>query len=668
MSKKNAYLIICCLSIHVQMASAQVYSSKELRQFDKRFFKAEEAFYNEDFKTALKDYELIIESGLNYGSRLFYCAELCSLLTKYQNKPLDKFLSYEEEMSRKDKFYFYWKGRVLLRKYKMREAIQSFRQFLAKNKYASGEIKEEIKNLMKWANNMAEIMEVPDKIVLNQLKSQNTASAEVSPVYFEDHNEMLFLSNKGTKEGRFKVYRCGTTPEGRWAEPEPVERLGTFSAKNAYIQLNSSQNLLYFFKEDKKSTGIYFSRYKAASKSWSAPALLDKNIKTITSGSRFYINKEENRIIFSQDLGNHKEPNLDLLEITKQSSGKWSKPKSIGASVNSEANEDAPYLSSDGQTLYFTSDGHDTMGGYDVFKSTFDSRAMTWSEPVNMGFPINSPDDEIQFKINDDQSGGQFTANRLNTKDYDLFFFWESEKLRMKGRILDPALETPVAGIKIRFEVAEDPNKVFTTDVNDKGAYIIDIDIDAKVTYMVSVLDQEESTIVDTVETGFDYAIDKVMNRDFYYKKEVKVNAAAITQNEDLRVTDMYQDHDAETLDRLSSKFRRSNRAILSNIYFDVGAYELKGQSNEILRSIKKLMDEKKLVVEIAGHADNTEVLNEDLSFNRAFAVKTWLVENGIDPGRLIARGYGDASPLASNDDELDGRELNRRIEIIVHE
>ncbi|MEM6831826.1 MAG: OmpA family protein, partial [Bacteroidota bacterium] len=171
---------------------------------------------------------------------------------------------------------------------------------------------------------------------------------------------------------------------------------------------------------------------------------------------------------------------------------------------------------------------------------------------------------------------------------------------------------------------------------------------------------------------GVSYNKSDVIARDFYY---VKFNNTSnpILASDQATHQPISTSHspETETLSRLASKFRRSNRAILNNIYFDLGAFEIKTQSEDVLESLKDMLgEEQRIFVEIAGHTDNTEqeTRNEELSFDRAFAVKTWLVENGIDPGRLVAKGYGSSRPLASNDDELDGRELNRRIEIIVHE
>ena len=118
-------------------------SESPAQDYDKVFKVAEESLYLEDFETALTNYQQLIESELNYGNRIFYKAELCSLLTKYQNNPIENFLQYEEEMLVEDKFYYYWKGRVMMKKYRMEEANIAFRNFLNVNAYLSEEIKQE---------------------------------------------------------------------------------------------------------------------------------------------------------------------------------------------------------------------------------------------------------------------------------------------------------------------------------------------------------------------------------------------------------------------------------------------------------------------------------------------------------------------------------------------
>ncbi|MEM6807512.1 MAG: hypothetical protein AAF696_39305, partial [Bacteroidota bacterium] len=296
--------------------------------YDRIFKYAEEALYREDFETALTNYQLLAESGLNYGNRIFYKAELCSLLTKYQSKSLYEFLKYEDEMIKEDKFYHYWKGRVLMGKYRMEEANISFKRFLKTRKYLSPEIKAEARTWMKWAANAKRYMDNPESYELHLLKRNiNSEYAELSPVYFVKNQELLFLSNRGSDPDKFQIYHSNHTGEREWTEPTPLRELGLFNRNTANIEVVASDGKLFQFREE-KGGDLFYSESVGDLKGWSYPKEFDSRITSTKLGSHFFINEHEDRIIFASNMGSKKKPNLDLLESFKDpNSGNWSKPE-----------------------------------------------------------------------------------------------------------------------------------------------------------------------------------------------------------------------------------------------------------------------------------------------------------------------------------------------------
>lgn len=640
------------------------------QDYDKIFELAEEALYREDFETALVNYEMLIESGLNYGNRIYYKAELCSLLTKYQSKPLDEFLKYEEEMTKEDKFYYYWKGRVLMRKYRMEEANQSFRRFLRTKAYLSPEIKQETRTWMKWVTNAKKFMDNPDSYEIHLLEADiNSEYAELSPVYFVDNEELLFLSNRGADPNRFQIYHAIHEGERNWTSPTPLRELGVFTRDNANIEVVDEDGRLFQFR-DEKGGDLYFSESVGDLKGWSYPQEFDSKVTSTKLGSHFFINEHEDRIIFASNTGSKKEPNLDLLESFKDpNTGDWSKPAPFTYVINSEFNEDSPYLTPDEQTLYFASDGHGSMGGYDIFMTTFDETSQTWSEPENVGFPLNSPEDELHFKMNPDQRSGYFTSNRLNTLgDFDIFFFWEISRIRMEGTVVDATTNEPVKDAQIIFRPYAYLDMYFASDIDDNGNYAANVNKDD--VYKVEIMKDG----IEIFEQDFEIHVKAgdVFKKDFILGEESKVEekqiiAAAIRTDEPDRgvITEELE------LEELGTKFRRSNKVAVQHIYFDFGTSHLKDESLQSLQIIDRMMNEfPQLEIEIGGHTDNIGSIetNEWLSLERAKSIKQWLVDRGVSAARMIAKGYGATKPLATNDDEREGRELNRRIEIIVIE
>ncbi len=649
-------------------------SKSPAQDYDKIFKDAEEALYQEDFETALINYERLIESGLNYGNRIYYKAELCSLLTKYQSKSIDGFLQYEEEMIQEDKFYYYWKGRVLMRKYRMEDANTAFRSFLRTDAYLSDEIKAETRRWMTWLTNAKNYMDNPDSYEIHLLERDiNSEYAELSPVYFIDNEELLFLSNRDTDPNRFQIYHSIHEGDRKWSPPTVVSELGTFTRDNANIEVVDEDGRLFQFR-DEKGGDLFFSEHTGDLKGWSLPTEFDSKITTTRLGSHFFINEHEDRIIFASNVGSKKKPDLDLLQSFKDPfSGEWSKPAPFTTVINSEFNEDSPYLSPDEKTLYFASDGHNTMGGYDVFKSTYDESTQTWSEPINMGFPLNSPEDEIHFKMNPNQKSGYFTSNRLNTLgDFDIFFFWEIHTIKIEGRVVNAETGEPVKDAQIFFRPYEYLDMYFFSELNNDGRYLTNITADdlfkVEIKKDGKILFEEDFEIHATEGQTTTYL------KDFYLGEANKVEEKVVSAPVHIFSSDE-PDRGIVTeemlLEELGTKFRVSNKVALHHIYFDFGTSDIKDESVTELNLIRNLLNNNpSMRIEIAGHTDSVgdEETNNRLSLLRAEAVRDWLVRRKIGAGRLVARGYGASQPLASNDDEAEGRELNRRIEIIILE
>ncbi|MEP5612683.1 MAG: OmpA family protein [Cyclobacteriaceae bacterium] len=647
-------------------------SKSPAQDYDKIFKTAEESLYLEDFETALVNYQLLIESGLNYGNRVFYKAELCSLLTQYQNNPIENFLQYEEEMIEEDKFYYYWKGRVMMRKYRMAEANVAFQNFLDIKAYLSDEIKAEARRWMNWVRNAKSYMDSPDSYEIHLLEREvNSEFAELSPVYFVENEELLFLSNRDANPDQYQIYHTIHEGDRKWSVPTPVYGQGLFSRDNANIEVVDEDGRLFQFRSE-KGGDLYYSEPSGDLKGWSPPQEFDSRISSTHLGSHFFINEHEDRIIFASDVGNKKNPNLDLLQSFKDpSSGNWSKPSPFAASINSDFNEDSPYLSPDETTLYFSSDGHSTMGGYDVFKSVFDATTQTWSEPENMGFPLNSPEDELHFKMNRTQKSGYFTSNRLNTLgDYDIFFFWEINKINIEGRVVDNSTGLPLNDAEIFFRPYEYLDMYFFSDLSSAGKYKTEIPSNDR--FKVEIKRNGEVLHEEEFEVHAAEGDRTTHIKDFYLGKGEAAATHKVAQHKiDTSKPDLGVVTEEMLLDELGTKFRASNKVALHHVYFDFGTSHLKDESEPSLNVIKNLLQANpKLRIEIGGHTDNVgdDQANQNVSLKRAESVLNWLTNNGVSSSRLTAKGYGATKPIASNDDEKEGRELNRRIEIVVIE
>ncbi len=652
-------LILLCIAIGNSVSGQKIYKLET---------RAEALFYDEDFTEAMKYYKEILTLKSNHNLAR-YKIEICSLLTCCREKSLDKLLGYQNTRGRSDKFYYYWLGRIYLEKYNFDEAISSFRKFLSIDAYKSKAIKEETEAFIEYAEHAKKFFDERDEYEIHPMGHKiNTTYDELSPVYFEDSEELLFTSNRNAEnEGRnseFGVFHS-VKKDGEWSEPTPVPGLGRFPRNLSNIEVVNKDKKLYVYGNPKGED--LFESHPDGHAHWTKPDEFDPKISHIHLKSNFYISPDESHVIFTS-AKEYKTNGLDLYESYRDpSSGKWSKPSPLPGLVNTEFDEDSPFVTKDGKTLYFSSDGHNSIGSYDVFKSTYDESTSSWGQPINMGYPINTPDDEMSFKMNDDGRSGYFSSDRYGTKgEHDIFFFWRTSDVTVKGTVTD-SYGKPLPNVLVKFIPEGHINEEFIMLTDKKGKYEIITISDEFID--VEILKDNKVIHYDTFQIKPTAGIPKDIKVDFIVQVEepaISKTVSSINMDEEVVIED-----ELVPINFLGNKFRRGNKSLTRNIYFDYASASLKSESNaKLFELLKVLKDNPDLNIEIHGHTDNlgSEETNLRLSKDRANSVAAWLIEMGISPERLQTKGFGESQPLASNDDEKMGRELNRRIEIVVIE
>ena len=305
------------------------------------------------------------------------------------------------------------------------------------------------------------------------------------------------------------------------------------------------------------------------------------------------------------------------------------------------------------------------MGGYDIFRSTYDEETKTWSMAENLGFPINTIDDEINFQLNEDNISGFFSSNRLHSLgDYDIYYFHEYDKVLANGVVTDRTTGEALSNVKIEFHPIEYTDEFFHAYTNENGAYKVQVLEDEEYIVQFSINDQVISA--DKVRS-----VSGQLNRSF--KTDFQLNKPT-SEYVKTDYTKLYQgsesaEREYASLDMIGSKFRSGKKAIIRNIYFDFHSFGLKQGYDHVLEHIYDVLKASPdLKIEISGHTCSigSDETNQYISSRRAEVVKSELIKLGISSDRLITVGYGSTQPLASNDDEEDGRELNRRIEVKV--
>lgn len=329
----------------------------------------------------------------------------------------------------------------------------------------------------------------------------------------------------------------------------------------------------------------------------------------------------------------------DIYVSHKDETGIWSRAKNIGPVINTEDNEKAPFLHSDSKTLYFSSDGRVGVGGYDIYFSK-QTQPDEWTVPRNIGYPINTPDDDIGFMVSTDGTKAFLSSNKFNgTGGYDIYSFDLYKEARpekvlfVKGQLIDDQGE-PIQDAKIQMRSALD-NRVIDGMVDKMTGK-----------YAVAVSYNQNEEFIMTVKKK-DYAF----TSKYFRPTELKIE-------EPIEVEMELKPIETGTVVKLQ------------DILFATNSAEFDHASEIILNSfIDFLKENPRLKIAIHGHTDNVgdPVSNMELSKQRANAVAKYLAENGIETGRMKWKGYGETRPVASNKTE-EGRALNRRTEFVILE
>lgn len=316
--------------------------------------------------------------------------------------------------------------------------------------------------------------------------------------------------------------------------------------------------------------------------------------------------------------------------------GTWGTPQNLGKNVNSEYDEMRPFIHPDGQTLYFSSRGHEGMGNFDIFMSRKQPDG-TWGKAINLGYPINTAGDELGIFVTADGNTAYYASEREGGKgQMDIYTFELPEQFRphytsyVKGSVYDKDNKNVVQANVQVYDLAT--GKLFGTLSGDRV----------------------NGVFLSALPAGKDYAVEVLKDGYLPYTANVALKDA--------------KEGTPFDVDIALRKIKVGEAVVLNNIFFEPEKYELKDESSSELNMIMKLLEKNPtLKIEIGGHTDNsgTEELNKKLSENRAKSVYNYLIAHGVAADRLSYKGYASTKPLAGNDTP-EGKAKNRRTEFLV--
>lgn len=489
----------------------------------------------------------------------------------------------------------------------------------------------------------------------------NTQDDEISPCISADRTNLIFTSNRSGNNDIYQAERIAR----KWKNIKPIDHLNTDEDEVASSLAYDGQRIL-LFKYNEGQADIYQSILDGDS--WSAPKLkMSKVVNTEANETFASFDPQDIKVYYVSDGGHGGDQDIIFSGKKDDEEKYWGKGQSAGHEVNSSYHEGSVYMAPDGQTMYFSSQGHSSIGGFDIFVSYRDKQGL-WGEPVNLGAPINSPYDESYFTISANGKYAYFSSNRVGgSGGMDIYkaTFWGEPKKPIvntedhliasltapvvntyvpqsvevsernsltvfKGKILDGLLQTPVAA---EIKIYNNATGEMYTKVNSNSA---------------------TGKFLLSLPSGLNYGISVEAEGYLFHSENFNLphGSAYNMVSKDIKLKNI----------DIGSKIA------LRNVFFKSGKSEVQIDSYpELDRLIQLMIDVPTLKIELSGHTDNVgnEEYNLNLSQRRADAVRTYLTSRGVDKNRVTAVGYGITRPVESNDN-ADGRASNRRTEFEI--
>ena len=463
----------------------------------------------------------------------------------------------------------------------------------------------------------------PSKYTVKWEKALNSKEDDFAPAYADKKfGSIIFTSDRDAANGKdmdnwtglkfSDLFFARKDRKGEWSKPVPADQAGMINTKaNDGVGQFDPKFIHYYFtrcynnSRQKNGCQIFVSS-RTGTSNWSVPEKVELGgdsssiygHPSVGSGDVIYFSAEVPGGVGGKDIWK-----------ASKKSGKWVKDN-LGTVINTPGNEMFPFIRDD-SILYFASDGLPGMGGMDIFRSVYSKGK--WSRPENMKPPVNSPADDVSIVFNAEESEeGLFTSNRPGGKGRDDIYSFVIPPIyyTLEGVVTDDRSLLPVQGAEVKATGTNGRTFKYTTD--DKGHYSFNkMQITANTTY------------------------DILVSKKDYFNEKGRETTVGLEKGKDLTRNFVL-------------KHIPKKPVVLPDILYDLAKWDLKPQYQDSLQGLIETLDaNENIVIELAAHTDSrdTEERNDILSQKRAQSVVDYLISRGIDPDRLVAKGYGERVP-----------------------
>ena len=637
------FLLAVCLIGAIAVAQAQPPVPAK-RVFDR----GKEAYDKDDYKAAITDFKMAIAGYKPYEEAYYYLGASYH----YGNLPTEAVTTFQQlEDLNPDywPYYYYWWGRSLEELNEFEKAAVVYTKFLQKYDHEPNHISfhHQAMYRLRYVQESPALRAAPPKMKepTNLGPGVNSQWGDYMPqsdptgrtIYFTSYRMGGMMESAADTTEREDLWKIEKTDAG-WSTPVLLPPpINSYRNDGAATFTGDGQTMVYGACGREGGIGscdLYFASLEGTE--WKTPVNMGDVVNSDKWDSQPTLSADGNLLIFTSDR-QAGYGGSDLYMTRRNRFGEWGSPMNMGPEVNTPFSEYSPYLSSDGKTLYFSSNGLPGYGDSDVFVSVYEDNR--WSDPVNMGAPLNSSGQDQYFTIGGSGEVGFFASNRTGgTGDLDLYAIDIPEAMR-------PQPTAVVSGIVTSAK-----------DSNPLGAWVLVEDLESGELIATNKSNPVTGKYLVVLPAGRNYSVSANRDKFFFYSQQF-----------DLPKDSRYQEI---TKNIALEPIEKGTKVVLNNVFFETGKAILTPESKlELVKAVDLMRNNRTMVIEVGGHTDNVgnAEANMTLSHERAMAVREFLVNAGITAERVSSKGYGQTGPVASNDTP-EGRQANRRTEIIILE
>jgi OmpA-OmpF porin, OOP family len=472
-----------------------------------------------------------------------------------------------------------------------------------------------------------------------------TISADGNILFFIRENDPLNVKYNSIRNSQDIWFSVKSKKTGLWTKARHFDAPINSTHFNAVFWIAPDLNTILlrgsFINGDYLGNGVSISKQKQDG-SWTNPEMLKiRNFGMFNNSPQYgaIMTNDGKALLFymTDKKGSY---NNDIYVSFPEGDDIWTEPKSLGKKINlKDNNEMTPFVAADGVTLYFSSDREGGLGDNDIWMcKRLDNTWQKWSDPVNLGAPINTPDWDAFFTMD---AGGEYAymtsgLNSFGESDIVRIKLLEKEKpdpvVIVSGNVYNAKTKKPLSASLVYETLPDGVKQGEGTSNPQDGSFKI-------------VLPYDKNYSIRASADKF-FAISENLNLDSLVKKGFK------EIHKDLYLAPI----------EIGQVFR------LNNVFFDFDKFNLRPESNvELDRVVAFLNEYPTIEIEMSAHTDSkgSDAYNLKLSDNRATSVREYIISKGIAANRIISQGYGETKPSATNDTD-EGRQLNRRVEFTI--